>query len=271
MTHGSIVLNRGERIASGFYEPDVFRVNKFGINTAVGTTEEDIWAAGGKETLLTSGATMYVSCEDNVNGVGQTIQVDGLDANWNRVVGIAVLTGQTQAPITNLDGSALTMTRVNRAFQISAEPDPVGDIWVAESDTLTGGVPDTSTKVHAFVNYTDAAQQTQKAMYTVPAGYECLVHKISAALVGASGGSARSCGVVLEVQGLASGATVATPTWAPFRRIGEINVSTNGPHDERDYDFPLHVGQLSNLHLRGVATATLSLIAQMQLVLYKTP
>jgi hypothetical protein len=262
---------QSDRISMGFFSNDVFAVNKFGANADVGTSEEDIWLQGGTETLLTTAQSLYVSCTAASGADTQEIQISGLDGNWDRQVGYATLDNRNQAIVTAADGSAQTWTRVHRAFQSSAAPDPVGDVYIAESDTLTAGVPDTATKVHAFIDYTNAANQTQKAMYTVPKGFTALIHTVAGNLVEASGGSARSCILALEIAQLARGATTDNPSWTPFRRISEINVSTSGPSAVINYKYPLIVPQMTNIHLRGLATASLSVLGQFQMVVVRDP
>jgi hypothetical protein len=258
------------RIENGDFGDEIYVIHKFGENPDVGTSEEDIWLTGGQETLLTTGATMYASCTDNTNGVGQVLSVSGLDENWELQEGIVTLTGQTQAAITKLDGSAASWTRIHRAYQISATPDPVGDVYFAESDTVSLGVPQTSTKIHAFIDFTDAAQQTEKAMYTIPAGYTGFVTALNGG-VASSQGNARSIDLFIEIAELATGATVANPSWAPFRRIQEANMSTNGEiHIYDEYVRALGpFGELTNFHLRAVASASSDVIAGFDMVIIK--
>ncbi len=242
--------------------------HKFGNNKSVSTTEEDIWLTGGKETLPTSGVTMWIACEDNSNGVGQTIRVAGLNESWETYTADVVLTGNTPAQIGNANG----WTRIFRAYQVSAEPDPVGDIWIAEDDTdFTLGVPQTASNIHAKVEYTNAAQQSQKAMLTVPAGHKALIYRVAGNIQASSGGAARSAEVFIEVQDLAHGATVASPSWAPWRRVIEFALGApNAPHVNIDLPFPIGpFNQLTNIHMRAEATATSDIDADMLVVFYK--
>jgi hypothetical protein len=185
-----------------------------------------------------------------------------LDENWALVSGIAVLTGHTQAPITKADGSALLLTRINRAYQISAEPDPVGDVWFAESDTVTLGVPQTATKIHARVLYTNAAQQTEKCMITVPANHTGFITSFSAELL-QSGGASRQASVFIEVQDLAydSAPTASPPTWAPWRRVHAHAISTSSISQGEHFDVPIQCSELTNIHVRATATASSEIFA----------
>ena len=258
------------RVAMGQW-PDIQHIIKFGRNPAVVTTEEDIWEVGGKQTLLTVGATMYASCEDNTNGVGQVLLITGLDANWDIQEGIVTLTGQTQATITKLDGTAATWTRIHRAYQISAEPDPVGDVWIAETDTLTLGVPDTATKVHGFINFTDAAQQTQQALFTIPRNYVGVMYHFEASILTPATGARRSAEVGLEIQNLADGATSSNPSWAPFRRqYSAVLDSDAGVVHEQVFRIPLVFPELTNVHARAVATSSSDIFSLYEMYLMPT-
>jgi len=255
-----------DKVAMGQY-PKVFATLKFGRNPLVGTTEEDLWAVGGKETLLSAPAAMYASCEDNTNGVGQRIYVQGLGSSWELKEGWVILTGQTQARVLDADGTEGTWARIFRAYQVSGEPDPVGDVWIAEADTLTAGVPNTATKVHALVEFTDAAQQTEKAMFTIPAGYTGLFYGSQAFMAGATSGSARYCEIGIEIQSLALGADVASPAWTPWRRIDTYSVSTVSTDVEHMLLWPIILPELTNVAMRGKASATSDVIGSMEGIL----
>lgn len=245
-----------------------YAVRKFGERLSVGTAEEDLWnGPDNKETLLTTGVTHYLSCTDNTNGVGQRMRVEGLDENWEVQYGYGILTGQTQAAIVKDDGSAALWTRISRAFQVSAVPDPVGDVYIAESDTLTAGVPDTSAKVHGYLDFaTDAAHQTEKAMYTVPAAHVGLILDITGGIEH-SGGSTRAADFFLEVQELAFDATASSPAWAPFRRVQEMDVNSGATVWNQEYfHVPFIVGPLTNIHLRAAASASSDLIGSFEVI-----
>jgi len=259
------LLSHEELLAIGGLD-GVSPVLKFGSNPAVGTSEEDVWNLGGEETLLTSGAAMFASCADNTNGVGQSIRVEGLDSNWAEQVGFVTLTGQTAAAIVSSTGAAQTWTRIHRAYQVSASPDPTGDVYIAESDTVSGGVPQTGTKIHALIDYTDAAQQTEKALFTVPADHIALVYSAEA-FMSAATGSARSVIMGLEVSELAVGATVASPSWTPRRSADTWSVSTAMPIANRQYRYPKVFGELTNIHLRAKATTESVIAGSFQMLL----
>lgn len=245
-----------------------YAVRKFGEALGVGTTERDLWnGPTDNETLLTTAQTMYASCTDNTNGVGQRIKVEGLDGNWDVQSGYALLTGQTQAAVVGDDGSAVTWTRVHRAFQVSAAPDPVGDVYIAESDTLTAGVPDTGTKVHGYLDFdASAAHQTEKALYTIPRAHVGVLLDMTAGIEKA-GGQSRSADVFLEIQELALGATVDSPSWAPFRRIQEMDLNTSSTvWAQETFTIPFIFSPLTNVHLKCLASSSSDLIGSFEMI-----
>lgn len=138
-------------------------VNKFGRNPDIDTATdpETIWSQGGLYTYLAAAATLYVTSTDDTDT--HEITVEGLDATWALQTATVNLTGQTQAEI----GSGLTWIRVFRAYNSDATP-TLGDVYIAEQDTDTGGVPDTASKIKAKIDI--YAQQTLMALYTVPLG-----------------------------------------------------------------------------------------------------
>jgi hypothetical protein len=239
-------------------------IHKFGRNPAIGATEEDVWNVGGKETLLETGATMWIAAEDNVNGVGQTMRVEGLDADWNLQIVSVVLNGNTPVQI----GAANNWTRVHRAYQISATPDPVQDVWIAEdSGDFVAGVPQTATNIHAKIEYTDAVQQTEKVMFTIPAGMIGVLYGFNAS-IGSATGTSRTVDLGIEIQELAVGATPASPSWTPWRRIDNHSLKSDGQSAlGEEWKFPKVYPELTNIHMRATASALSIVLGDMTLVL----
>ena len=167
--YGSIALVRGLIPGWACYE-------KFGRNPSIDTTSdpEDIWDQGGVYTFLSSAASLYVSSSDNSDT--NVITVEGLDANWVAQTATVTLTGQTQAEITGV-----TWIRVFRAYSAT---DTAGDVYIAETDTLTAGVPDTASKIKA--KFEIARQQTEMSIYTVPAGKTGYVYQWSGSILKSS-------------------------------------------------------------------------------------
>ena len=85
---------------------------------------------------------------------GHTIDSEG---KFEFVTQTVTLTGQTRAPFTT------PLARISRGANLGSTA-LTGPVYFFENDTLTGGVPDTDTKVHMMI--AGGRQQTQKAALT---------------------------------------------------------------------------------------------------------
>jgi len=121
--------------------------------------EEDIWDCGGKINFLTSAQPLYVSSTDAAD-VGNTLVLRGLDENYDEQLSFVVLNGQNQVRV----GADLTWLRA--FFMATAVTETQGNVYLAEQDTLTDGVPDTPSKVQGCMR--QDSQVTHNGYYTVP-------------------------------------------------------------------------------------------------------
>jgi hypothetical protein len=137
----------------------------FDINTGAFVT---IWDASedgevyesAQPTYSTSADIDYVVAEDT--GDTQTIEIQGLDTNWDLVVQTATLAGNTPVELT---------TYLIRVFRIknTGSTDFADHVFCYVSGgTVTGGVPQVPADVRAVVHGDN--NQTEMAMYTVPNG-----------------------------------------------------------------------------------------------------
>lgn len=134
-------------------------INKFGYNGDIdsSTDPEDVWSFGGLYTFISSPVPLFISSSNNADN--QEITVSGLDENWLPQTQVVTLTGQTKAPIPG------TWLRVHRALN-SDSTSFAGRIYIYEDTTPVVGVP-TASFVRAVIETN--AQQTQMALYTIPA------------------------------------------------------------------------------------------------------
>lgn len=141
---------------------DLIQVEKFGGNPTIDTDTdpEDVWDQGGIYTFLNSSAVLYASSSDGGDTVD--INIQGLDANWDIQTQSVTLTGTAQVAISG------SWMRVFKAYNEDST-DLAGDVYIAETDTTSAGVPDTASKIKAKVIL--SKQQTLMAIYTVPNGY----------------------------------------------------------------------------------------------------
>jgi|GEM_PF-827624 len=91
----------------------------------------------------------------------QEVTIQGLDVNWEEVIQTVTLNGQTRVALTT------PLIRCYRAYN-SNSTELVGHVIIYENDTTTGGVPDDNTLIRAVIDPTN--QQTEMAIYTIPAG-----------------------------------------------------------------------------------------------------
>lgn len=206
---------------------------KFGNNEDINGTSEIVWSQGGAYTYPTVAAQVKVSsasANDTAAGTGaRTIVVGGLDANYNEITETVALNGQTEVLTTN------SFIRVFRAFVATAGSGgtAAGVIYVG-TGTVTSGVPAT---VYASIPL--GANQTQMAMWTVPAGYTLYIY----------GGtfSASSNNVAQYVLGQ----FMVRPFGGVLRNVADITVNSNVFRYE--WDIPIAVTEKSDIEARAIA------------------
>ena len=168
---------RSNMIVSEPYELRVSRglvvgasnVNKFGTNLAIGPTEETIWTNGGNIPWPTAAFTATIISSDAADtsaGTGaRVVTVQGLDSDYNFQTVSVTLNGTTAVTISG----ANPWLRINRAFVTSSGTGggAAGIITIQNASTA--------------VVYADLSEgnQTQMAVYTVPAGHTLYLDQIT--------------------------------------------------------------------------------------------
>jgi hypothetical protein len=144
---------------------------QFGINTAVGTSNETVWIGSNLYTFPAAASVLKVSSSSaddaSPSGTGaQTVQIQGLNAAYEAVVETVILNGQTEVNTTN------SYLRVNKMIVLTAGTGgtSVGNIY-AGTGTVTDGVP------AVVVNQTGVlANETESGFYSVPAGHTAFIN-----------------------------------------------------------------------------------------------
>jgi hypothetical protein len=143
---------------------------QFGINTAVGTSNETVWIGSNTYTFPAAASVLKVSsssASDTAVGTGaQTVLIEGLNAAYEAVSETVSLNGQTAVNTTN------SYLRVNKMIVLTAGSGgtSVGNIYVGTGD-VTDGVP------AVVVNQTGVlANETESGFYTVPAGHTAFIN-----------------------------------------------------------------------------------------------
>ena len=150
-------------------------VNKFGFQGAIATTSIAVWDRAIAYNYIPTATALKVtsgSTADTAAGTGaQTVQLFGLDANYNQINETVSLNGQTIVLTTQ------TFLRVFRAIVLTAGSGATNaGIIYAFTGAEASGVPSTATQIYAQISVGEA--QTLMAVYTVPTGFKALMTDI---------------------------------------------------------------------------------------------
>ena len=210
---------------------------KFGYNAAVGSSKETIWEQGGLYAYPASATVMTVSsssANDTAAGTGaRTVEIYGLDADYNEISEIVTLNGQTAVNTTK------SYLRINRGVVRSAGSGGAnaGTIY-AGTGTVTSGVP---ANVYLSING-DGDNQTLMSLWTVPAGYTAFLTKMTV-----------STGTSTNTKAVLNASLVARPYGEVFQ-IKERFTLTDGTH-EQFYTFPLSFAEKTDLEMRAFSSS----------------
>lgn len=131
---------------------------KFGRNSDIGTSSETVWSTGGDETYVTTNAIDKISSSDA--GDTQSVVVEGhtIDSGiLTFVVQNVTLAGQTETAL------PIPLARATRLYNNDTSAF-AGTVYVYEDDTVTAGVPQTTSKIHLTVN---DGNQSEKASTSI--------------------------------------------------------------------------------------------------------
>jgi hypothetical protein len=212
-------------------------VYKFGQNAVVGNSVETIWQQGGLYSYPPSATTMTVSssnANDTSAGTGaRTVQIVGLDGDYNEISETIILNGQTAVTTTN------SFLRVNRGIVLTAGSGGVnaGIIYVG-TGTVTSGVP---ANIYTTING-DGTNQSLQSFWTVPANYEAYIHQTNI-----STGNSSNTPAVLKTL------LVARPQGGVFN-TKEIIVLTDGNHLQ-NYTFPIKLTEKTDIEFRAESSS----------------
>jgi len=137
-------------------------VNVAGHYASVGTTEITLWELGVDYTdhYLTANAVLWAS-STNASDTNVDVVVIGCTREFNLVVAFASLNGQNQVELSEIFYRVFTVSTYGSVAAL-------GDVYIAESDTLSAGVPNTTIKIKARMN--QGTELTSMGLYTQLAG-----------------------------------------------------------------------------------------------------
>ena len=214
---------------------------KFGFNPDVDDALETIWAEGGLYSYLSAATILKVSSsstDDTAAGTGaRTVEIFGLDGNYNEISETVTLNGQTAVNTTN------SYLRINRGIVRSAGSggQNAGVIY-AGTGTVTAGVP-----ANKYLSIAIGDNQTLMALWTVPAGYTAFLPQTDVTL--ATTQSSKYCTAKL----------VARPDGEVFQ-VKDVFVKSQGSTTQV-YSIPIRFDEKTDIEWRAIGDSAGSDIA----------
>ncbi len=144
-------------------------LHKFGFNPDVDDSLETVWTEGGLYSYLAAATVLKVSssstADDSAGTGARTVQLFGLDANYDEINETVTLDGQTAVNTTK------SYLRINRMIVRSAGSGATNaGVIYAGTGTVTAGVP-----ANKYATIAVGDGQSLMALWTVPAGYTLYV------------------------------------------------------------------------------------------------
>lgn len=169
MTKSVFIANHGNTTPTNLYLeiargkiPGVSTGSILSFNPDVDiASEETIWAQGGIYTYLTANTELFIS-SSSASDTNVGLLIEGMTDDFVfKTIPFTFTDGQSQQSIGDF-------FRILKITVISGSV-PVGDVYCAEADTLTAGVPNTASKIKAKMVI--GSNITQLGLFTVPANH----------------------------------------------------------------------------------------------------
>lgn len=208
-------------------------INKFGYNSAVGTSYETIWDGNNLYTYASSAGTATVTSSDTSSDNDSVVEIEGLDANYNLQTVDAVV-----------GGSATTETFI-RVFRVRVKS--------ANTGTANVGVISVTVSSTVVAKIAAAEGQTLMAVYTIP-------NKYRGYIVSVNGASSKD----LENTFRLRARSVAEDA---FNTKGFI--TTRGGLFQKNYEVPVVLEAKTDLELQVKGSATSNVSGGFELILEK--
>lgn len=222
-------------IGSGTGQQDY--IEKFGANLSVGADIETIWEAGGIYEYLTVASTVSAISDDSgdtVAGTGaRTIEIQGLDSNYNTVTEIISTNGTSSGP-----ASTNEFLRIYRALVKTAGSTGTneGQINVNAGSTTVISIGTKGIGVNK-----EGFGQSQTSVYTIPAGKTGYITQWS---VGSS----------IYNSGVQAFLMLSEPNDGPIMRTKDIMFLNN--YSIKDYKVPLQALEKTDIEVRAYDTSS---------------
>ena len=210
---------------------------KFGFNPDVDNALETVWAEGGLYGYLSAASVLKVSSsstDDAAAGTGaRTVQLYGLDADYNEINEIVTLNGQTSVNSVN------SFLRINRMVIRSAGSGEINaGVVYAGTGAVTSGVPDNK---YATIAVGDG--QTLMALWTVPAGYTAYLFQTHVTAACTTSNK------------LLTATIVARPFGEVFQVKDKFGIQIDGGDINQIYHFPIKFDEKTDIEVRAISDA----------------
>lgn len=215
------------------------RIHKFGFMGDLGTTEKMV-SVGSQITIPYLAAPALVELastdvDDDAGDTGaRTVQIEGLDANFNEISEVIIMNGQTEV------SSVLEYLRVFRMFVLTAGATGSNEgIIHCGTGTFTSGVPAVK-----LIQIAAGDNQTLFAGYTIPAGQNGHVRALTL-----SGG--RTTGTTVALITVILKSRVPGGVWRVKEKHHLIGASINLPYELGHLEFE----EGTDIEVRAVSSA----------------
>ena len=237
------------------FELQVARGDIFGIEEAhvfgrnsdadIATAPEDVWTQGGDINWPASATTQNLSSDsatDTLAGDGvRTVEVHGLDANWDRVSEIVEMDGTTPVTTTN------SYIRINRIHSVTVgvDGDAAGNIYIytGAAGGVTPGVPDNADQIWRTIPAGYNTSQT--CAFSVPRNYEGFIYLFSAKVRRSTAAS----WAIFEMDVRDNAGLSDDVTDQAFTVLRDLE-ATNTANAQIDERFPIKVPEYADVKVR---------------------
>lgn len=209
-------------------------IQKFGLNTAVGSTFETIWDGNNTYTYPSSAGTATATSSDTVSDNDGTVEIQGLDSNYDLATETLTIGGAA---------GSTSFIRVFRAVMKTANTGTanVGTISITVSSTTVAQIrPEYG--------------QTLMCVYTVPRKYNAYLMQID---IGSSKDLENEIRFITKE--ISNGNVWNTKSF----------ITTRGGFMEKNYAVPVVIPEKTDIELIAKASATSAVSGGFELILEK--
>lgn len=209
-------------------------VNKFGYNPTVGGTYETVWDGANVYTYISTPGTATVTSSDTANDNGGTVEILGLDSNY-----------ELATETLEIGGSAGTQTW-SRVFRAVLKTATTGGV---NQGTVTVTVDSKSVAIIS-AEY----GQTLMALYTIPKNYQGYMVQLD---IGSKKDLEHEVKVLTKE--ISNGNVWNTKAFLTAR----------GGFLEKNFAAPLMIPEMTDIEVRAKASATSAVAATFELIIEK--